>query len=137
MNVPQPSLTVDWFIVAMPFAIAAFLLFLGSRFFLTAGMAIDLPSEFPSICEHIQTEMAIAVRGSDNFVCGDMLLDGCELEKHLESAKVRGRDGRRVVLLHCDRKSPIEGLLRAAEIAKRCGFDSVQIAIANGDGKIF
>ncbi|MDR2668313.1 MAG: hypothetical protein LBB38_04745 [Puniceicoccales bacterium] len=100
-------------------------------------MAVDIPSEFPALCQQLRTEMAIAVRGANNFVYGDMLLDGCQLEKKLGVGENGGASSRGVMLLHCDRRVPLEGLLRAAEIVKRCGFDAVQIAIADGDGKKF
>jgi biopolymer transport protein ExbD len=118
----------------MPAMVGAFLLFLGSRFFLTVGMPIELPSGFPAIAEKIQAETAIAVRGMDNFVFGDYLLDGNGLESKLSAAIGKRTDiRRRTVVLHCDRRVPLEGLLRAAEIAKRCGFDCAQIAIAGSN----
>ena len=127
---PPPSRDLDGFALAMPFIIAAFMLFIGSRFFLTAGMQIDLPSGFPDLCSHLQSERAVAINGANHFVYGDMLLDGVELEKKLRANGQSDVGRRRVLLLYCGRRTALDGLLRAAEIAKRCGFDAVQIAIA-------
>ncbi|MDR2664132.1 MAG: hypothetical protein LBB14_01195 [Puniceicoccales bacterium] len=124
LNVPSPSRFPDGATLATALLPIGFLLLLGSRFSSVAGLAVELPAGFPTLSEPRGAEVAVAVQGSNCYVCGDLFLDGAGLASALAG---RGRGG--TVLLFCDRLAPLEDLLRAAEIAKKSGFGSVQIAI--------
>ncbi|MDR0679115.1 MAG: hypothetical protein LBF24_02605 [Puniceicoccales bacterium] len=109
----------------MPLLLVGFLLFLSSRFPAVAGLAIELPAGFPSLAEPRGADVAVAVMGLGHYVCGDLLLDGDGLAAALARSEKKG-----TVLLHCDRRTPLEDLLRAAEIAKKGNFGAIQVAIA-------
>jgi hypothetical protein len=105
--------------------LVSFLLIFGSHFPGVAGLAVELPAGFPSLVEPRGADVAIAVKGFGSYVCGDLLLDGAGLAEVLEKSSSKG-----TALFLCDRRMPLEDLLRAAEIAKMSGFGTIQIAIA-------
>jgi biopolymer transport protein ExbD len=106
--------------------LTALLLILESRFFPTHGMVIDLPTMSNLAEEQAITRHAIALRDADHCIFLGEICSWDRLEKKLSTLRPEPGES---LLLHCDRRTPLASLLRAGNLARRVGFQSIQIAM--------
>jgi biopolymer transport protein ExbD len=130
LSVPPPSRTPDGPALLSLLLLAAGLLLLQSRFFTTAGLVLDLPHSLPALATPAATADALVVRDRDRYILGGALLDGASLAAALAERRAQLPGAGHRLLLHCDRRAPMESFLRAAEAAAEAGFESVQVAIS-------
>ncbi|MDR3117687.1 MAG: hypothetical protein LBT98_03935 [Puniceicoccales bacterium] len=126
LTVPSPDRSLCWASLWSLFLLTALLLVLESRFFPTYGLVVDLPpsphlAEEPAMSRH-----AVALLESERCIFGGEICSWDRLGEKLRALEPRAGE---VLLLHCKGHTPLAGLLRVGELARRAGFDSLQIAI--------
>jgi biopolymer transport protein ExbD len=92
-------------------------------------MVIELPAASPILITQENTAGAVAIRDAHHYVFGGTLLGATEMVAALAAYREDLPPERQTLLLHCDRRAPLESLLLAAAAAREAGFTAVQIAI--------
>jgi biopolymer transport protein ExbD len=125
LNIPNPLRGICGPALWSLLLLTAVLFSLQSRFFTTNGVVIDLPHAGDGEC--VLTCHAVGVRDINHYVFNGQLIDGEELSSELQKLDKVEPDA--VLLLHCDRRAPMESLLYIGRLARRAGFSAIQIAI--------
>jgi biopolymer transport protein ExbD len=130
MNIPMPSVSPDRAAILTIFLLIVGMIFFQNHCFNAAGLSIELPTMESSPFAAENADEAVAVLGQGRYIYDGTLLDGGELENALCGKWGSSSNGKRTLLLYCDRRAPIGSVLRGTEIAKKAGFDAIHIAIS-------
>jgi biopolymer transport protein ExbD len=127
-HLPLPSRSLDAAALGILLVLAVGIFILQSRFFLSSGWNIELPTNFSSLDGAISTFDRVFVKDVGHAIFHGEILPPDALADRLLARE--DWDGS-ALLIQCDRRAPLEALLQVADAAKRAQIGSIQIAISS------